>query len=94
MSFVNPSAIPFSGQPHYKLTPEQLRQRERWMADEARRLIEARRSTVRPNPPVTIMGQTGAPSATLASADKSDTSAIAAELVARLAQRDKEPRGF
>lgn len=94
MSF-NTNAMPFPEQPSYALSPDQLRQREQWMADEARRLIEARRSTVRPNPPVTIMGQSNSRSATLGSQDRpTNTEAIAAQLVARLAQRDKEPRGF
>lgn len=92
MTFMNANSMPFAGQPSHSLSPEQLRQRERWMADEANRLIEVRRSTVRPNPPVTIVGQTGAPSATLGS---NDNRAIAAQLAARLAVRDREtPRGF
>jgi hypothetical protein len=95
MSFMDPNVMPFSGQPSYKLSPEQMTQRQKWMADEASRLIEARSSTVRPNPPVTIMGQTGSPSATPGSQDRPpNTDAIAAQLVARLAQRDGSPRGF
>lgn len=95
MMFTDPNSMPFPGQPSHALSPDQLRERERWMADEARRLIEARRSTVRPNPPVTIMGQSNSRSATLGSQDRpTNTEAIAAQLVARLAQRDKEPRGF
>ena len=95
MSFMDPNSMPFSGQPSYKLSPEQVRQREQWMAEEARRLIEARRSTVRPNPPVTIMGQTGSRSATLGSQDRPlNTDAIAAQLVERLARRDGSPHGF
>lgn len=93
MTFMDPNSMPFAGRPHYELSPEQLRQRQQWMADEANRLIEARRSTVRPNPPATITGQTGSPSATLGSQDESQD-AIAAQLIARLAQRDGNPRGF
>jgi len=93
MTFMNSGSMPFGGRPHYELSPEQLRQREQWMADEANRLIEARRSTVRPNPPATIMGQTGSPSATLGSQDQSQD-AIATQLMARLAQRDRGNRGF
>lgn len=93
MSFMKPDTMPFSGRPYYELTPEELKQRQRWMADEANRLIEVRRSTVRPNPPVTIMGQTGSPSATLGSQDQAQD-AIAAQLMARLAQHDRGNRGF
>ena len=93
MTFMNPNSMPFAGRPHFELSPEQQRQREQWMVDEANRLVEARRSTVRPNPPVTIMGQTSSPSATLGSQEQSQN-AVAAQLVARLAQRDGSPRGF
>lgn len=83
------NSMPFAGVPSHKLSQEQLRTRQQWMADEADRLIGARRSTVRPKVPVSIAKDDGS------AAERASADAMAAELAARLAARDREaPRGF
>jgi hypothetical protein len=80
---------PFAGRHWSELTGDEFKQRQQWMADEANRLIEARRQMKRPDSVVTVNAFPTPDAYDGDAAYKGQVSEAAQRIVASLNRRDR-----